>query len=349
MPKVLSVMLVAALLVGFLACGGGEPPPRPAEAPALPALPDPPDTGAAAAPADEPARARDGEGPALVLPFPEGAAGEIVFESDLEGRPKIYRLDLAEARVTQLTHDASYRDERPVWSPDGRRIAFSSTRSGSYDVWVMNADGSEPVRVTDDPAPDQDPSWAPDGRSLYFASERDGRGELYRVDVDSRRVERVTSGLDRSIMPAVSPDGRRLAYAAQLLIGFQIHVRDLATGETRRITSGGGACRPAWAPDGRTLAYVSLAREPSTLAATRPDSDEQRTLVADDDLWSYYPAYSPDGRWIAFSISPEHHEGENWDLALMSVDEPGRFVRLTMGLGNDRLPDWRPRPGDGRP
>ena len=198
------------------------------------------------------------------------------------------------------------------------------------------------MQVTDHSAPDQDPSWAPDGRSLYFASERDGRGELYRVDLETRRVERMTSGLDRSIMPAVSPDGRHLAYAAQLLIGFQIHVRDLATGDTRRLTSGGGACRPAWSPDGRTLAYVTLDREPSALASENLDGADRRTLVADAEVWSYYPAWSPDGRWLAFSISPEHHDGEDWDLALMPADGSGAFVRLTMGPGNDRLPDWRP-------
>ena len=336
-------MLVTALAATVVACGGGEPPPRPAAPPALPSLPEP-DAGGGAQPADLQARASDSGsvGPALARPFPDRPAGQIVFESDIEGRPKIYLLDLAEARVTQLTFDASYRDERPVWSPDGRRIAFSSTRSGSYDLWVMSADGSDPVQVTDHAAPDQDPSWAPDGRSLYFTSERDGRGELYQVDLETRRVERITSGFDRSIMPAVSPDGRHLAYAAQLLIGFQIHVRDLATGDTRRLTSGGGACRPAWSPDGRTLAYVTLDREPSALASGRPDGAEQRTLVADGDLWSYYPAFSPDGRWIAFSISPEHHEGEDWDLALVPADGSGAFVRLTTGPGNDRLPDWRP-------
>jgi len=349
MSKVLNAALVAIAVLAGAGCGGGEPAAGAAATPDLPALPGP-DAGDGLQAADRPARARDVDGaePALVRPFPAGPSGQIVFESDIGGRPKIFLLDLAEARVTPLTFDTSYRDERPVWSPDGRRIAFSSTRSGSYDLWVMNADGSDPVRMTDSPAPDQDPSWSPDGRSLYFTSERDGRGELYRVELDSGDVERITAGLDRSIMPAVSPDGRRLAYAAQLLIGFQIHVRDLVTGETRRITSGGGACRPAWSPDGDTLAYVSLDREPSSLMIGAPDGSARRPLVSDDELWSYYPAYSPDGRWVAFSVSPEHHEGEDWDLALAAADGSGRVVRLTTGPGNDRLPDWRPssRPGD---
>ena len=69
----------------------------------------------------------------------------------------------------------------------------------------------------------------------------------------------------------------------------------------------------------------------------------RRVLFEDTKLWSYYPDYSPDGRYVAFSVSPEHHQGEDWDLALMDLQKPGQFVRLTAGPGNDRVPDWRPK------
>ena len=55
------------------------------------------------------------------------------------------------------------------------------------------------------------------------------------------------------------------------------------------------------------------------------------------------PDYSPDGRYIAFSVSPQHHEGEDWDLAIMDAQKPGQFARVTTGPGNDRVPDWKPR------
>ena len=205
----------------------------------------------------------------------------------------------------------------------------------------MNADGSNVVRLTDHAAPEQGPVWAADGKSLFFTGERDGRGEIYRVWLADRRVDRVTSGINRAIMPATSPDGRYLAYAAQTIMSFQIHLIDLTNGSSRQITSGGGACRPAFAPDSQEVAFVRLDREPSRLEAVRETGP--RVLLEDKTMWSYYPDYSPDGRQIAFSVSPEHHEGEDWDLAIMDVQKPGQFIRLTSGRGNDRVPDWKPR------
>lgn len=330
-----TLAIVTTLVLTF-ACGGSprgareaDRGPAPASEAARPAQPE------RAAPPASPL-------PAVEWPLPSGLGGELVFQSDLEGSPKIYILELRSGTVRQLTHDPSYTDAYPRWSPDGRRIAFTSSRAGEFDLYVMNADGGGVERLTDHPEPDRDPSWAPDGRSLFFTSERDGRGGIYRVWLGDRRVERVTSGPDRAIMPAASPDGRRVAYAAQPRLRFQVLLQDLTTGKGRQITDGSGACLPAWAPDGRALAYVETASEPSVIEVVDLASGERRRLVEDPVLWSYYPAWSPDGMLVAFSVSPAHHEGEDWDLALARLDSPGRFRRLTHGPGNDRLPDWRP-------
>jgi TolB protein len=280
--------------------------------------------------------------PAPVSPFPAGLSGELAFQSDLDGHTRLYRLDLGTGRVSRLGSVGDWHDEEPAWSPDGQRLAFSSTRggAGNYDIYVMRADGSEPLRLTDHRANEQDPTWAADGQSLFFTGERDGRGELYRVWIADRRVERLTTGIDRAIMPAASPDGRFLAYAAQTIMNFQVYVLDLQTGEKRQVTSGGGACRPGWRPDSKEVAYVQLDREPSRLEAVREDGRE--VLAEDARLWMYYPSYSPDGRWMTFAVSPEHHRGEDWDLSIAERAAPGRFTRLTTGRGNDRVPVFRP-------
>ncbi|NBQ44130.1 MAG: hypothetical protein EBU23_17115, partial [Mycobacteriaceae bacterium] len=103
--------------------------------------------------------------PAVVRPFPSGLSGTLVFHSDLrgpgnpEGRSRIYSLDLAKGVVAALTNGSQWRDENPRWSADGTRIAFKSTRgNGAYDIYVMNADGSNVTRVTDHAANDHDPA-----------------------------------------------------------------------------------------------------------------------------------------------------------------------------------------------
>jgi len=265
-----------------------------------------------------------------------------VFQSDREGPARVFVLDVATRAVRRVGPAGDWFDEDPSWSPDGSRIAFASTRGGggNLDIWFMNADGGGLVRLTDHRAPDQDPAWASDGRSVFFTSERDGRGEIYRVWLDSRKVDRQTSGLARAIMPATSRDGRYLAWSSQLLIGFKIQLLNLQTGELRTVGTSGGACRPAFSPDTREMAFVHLDAEPSQLEAVTESG--RRTLIADPRLWAYYPAYSPDGRYIAFSVSPEHHAGEDWDLAVTDAARPGAITKLTSGPGNDRVPDWRP-------
>ena len=282
-------------------------------------------------------------GAQAVTPFPKGLSGELLFQSDREGPKRLFVLDLTTGTVRRVGSIGDWFDEEPSWSPDGKRIAFSSTRGqkDNLDIFVMDADGGNLTRMTNHAATEQEPVWAHDGQSLFFSGERDGRAEIYRVWLADKRVERITNSVDRSIMPATSPDGRYLAYAAQTIMSFQIHLLDLTTGKSQQVTSGGGACRPTFSADSKELAFVRIAQEPSRLEALREHGG--RILLEDQKLWSYYPDYSPDGKLLAFSVSPEHHEGEDWDLAIMDLSKPGPFIRVTIGRGNDRVPEWRPR------
>ena len=332
----------------LVACGASEPEPA----------------GVAAAPAESPAPsgvvpAAAGPLPARAEPYERVTMGTLVFQSDVQGRPKIFSLDVGSGQVRQLTSGADWRDESPRWSPDGQWVAFTSNRAHygasaepgtpDLDVWVMKADGSGARRVTTDGGNDHHPSWMPDGQSLVFSSDRASRGDLYRVYLADGRTDRLTTNfVGRAIMPAVSPDGTQVAFAAQTLrVGafwnFQVHLLDLASGRSEPVPASGGACWPAWTPDGQALFNVQLEREPSAIQRRELASGAVTLAHANPTLWSYYPRVSPDGQWLVVSLSPEHHDGENWDLALVSTGDPSRRVPLTTGPGNDRLADWKPR------
>ncbi|MDO8680648.1 MAG: hypothetical protein Q7R30_19190 [Acidobacteriota bacterium] len=301
--------------------------------------------------------AQSPEVPAAVSPFPSELSGTIAFQSDLRstdnptGHIRLYMIDLATGAVTALTNATTWDDEQPKWSPDGQRIAFKSNRNGAdnYDLYVMDADGQNLTRITDHPAHDHDPSWLPDGESLVFSSERDSRSDLYRVWLSDRRIERLTFHFEgRAIMPAVSPDGGWVAFSAQTLphLGgwtYQIHVLELATKQTWPFNASGPACWPSWSPDAQLIAHVSINREPSVIQTLSSSGRSPTPLAGDPARWHYYPDWSPDGRLLAVSVSPEHHAGEDWDLAILDPSRSIPYQRLTTGAGNDRLPDWRPR------
>jgi Tol biopolymer transport system component len=299
-----------------------------------------------------------GAQPTAVSPFPRDMAGTIAFQSDARtpdnpnGKNKLYTIELASGRVTPLTRDGNWHDEQPRWSPDGQRIAFKSDRGGSFNLFIMNADGSNVVRLTNYAAHDHDPSWLPDGQSLVFSSERDrgpGRLDLYRLWLTDGAVERLTTFFEGyAFMPNVSPDGNWVAFVATTFpldggYANQVHVLELATRMTWPFDATAAGCWPNWSPDGQSIAHVSLLEEPSKIQVVSSFGTDPQPMPAEPARWHYYPDWSPDSRLLALSTSPEHHAGEDWDLAILDPTRAAPLQRLTTGAGNDRLPDWKPR------
>lgn len=297
-------------------------------------------------------------GPTAVSPFPRGLSGTIAFQSDARtaanpnGRVKIYSIELSTGAITTLTRDGDWSDEQPRWSPDGTRIAFRSNRSGSSNLYLMDPDGRNVVRLTDHPGNDYDPSWLPDGRSFVFSSDRDrgiGRLDLYRFWLADGAVERLTNYFDGyAFMPSVSPDGNWVAFVATTFPSpdgamNQVHVMELATRQTWPFDTTASGCWPNWSPDGQSIAHVSLLQEPSSIHVINSFGESPQPIAGEPGKWHYYPDWSPDSRMLAMSVSPAHHEGEDWDLAIADATRSMPIQRLTTGAGNDRLPDWKPK------
>ena len=86
------------------------------------------------------------------------------------------------ANVRRLTHESG-RDLRPAWSPDSKRLAFTSARDGNSEIYMMGVDGSKPTRLTNHPERDDYAAWHPDGKHLALIAERSGEFDIYLIEV----------------------------------------------------------------------------------------------------------------------------------------------------------------------
>jgi len=163
----------------------------------------------------------------------------LTFNSFL--RPDIYVINVDGTGLTNLTNHPA-RDVRPDWSPDGRRIAFVSDRDGSPEYYVMDADGTDPVRLTFNAVSKATrdvilrPEWSPDGRKIAFTSDRDGNREIYIINADGTGLARLTVDPAEDGAPCWSPDGRQIAFHRRVLGHFQIFVMNADGSARTRLT-----------------------------------------------------------------------------------------------------------------
>src|SRR5262245_25283172 len=215
-------------------------------------------------------------------------------------------------------HEA--HDIYPAFSPDGRWIAFSSNRHGSYDVFVVPVQGGRPRRLTFDSAADLVNGWSPDGKHILCASSRSTAVppslELFTVPVEGGRVQAVSRAEGKE--GAFSPKGDQIAYVRGPGTWYRKGYRgssndDVWIGkadgtENRRLTDFNGQDgSPMWAPDGQTIYYVSeVFGTPANIVRTRADGKgkpEALTHHADDGVRR--ARLSGNGEWIVYECGPD--------------------------------------------
>jgi hypothetical protein len=140
--------------------------------------------------------------------------GEIVVASTRSGRYQLYAAERANlAQLRKIMDDTATATE-PAFSPDGSRIAFTSTRDGQAEVYVMDADGSNVSRLTNSPGLDGDASFSPDGQTVVFHSQRTGHRQIYLQPITSSVAVPLTQEPADNSQPSISPDGEVIAFVS---------------------------------------------------------------------------------------------------------------------------------------
>jgi Tol biopolymer transport system component len=201
-------------------------------------------------------------------------------------------------------------DSGPSWSPDGKKIAFRSYRDGNYEIYVMNADGSEPKRLTNSPDSDLDPSWSPDGKKIAFTSSTFVYRDIYVMNADGSEQKRLTNSPGSDLDPSWSPDGKKIAFYSGSARKQDIYVMNADGSEQKNLTNSPAMDEnPSWSPDGTKIAFVSTGDLYNDIHVMNVDGSEQKKLtnnsVFNDDLSCRYedPSWSPDGKKITFTSS----------------------------------------------
>jgi imidazolonepropionase-like amidohydrolase/Tol biopolymer transport system component len=246
----------------------------------------------------------------------------------------IYTMPIAGGTPSRIAAGLAY-EQQPRFSPDGKRIAFTSDRGGGDNIWVMNVDGSDKRQVTkEDFRLTNQPSWSPDGRFIvakkHFTTGRSlGTGEVWLYHVSGGGgvplVKKASEALQKELgEPIYAPDGKAIFYTRNVTPGpifeyaqdsngdlFDIERYDLETGEVTTTVSGaGGSVRPTPSPDGKKIAFVRRERARSKLYVKDLVSGEEHKVydALDQDVqetWAVtgvYPnmAWTPDSASVVF-------------------------------------------------
>ena len=336
-PPLLVVVAVIALALG--ACGGAS-----TMASTSPS--------AMTSPSAEPS-------PSATPPPTPTVAGTIAFtgvvEAVISGNGDIYVVKTDGTGLERLTDDPGF-EERPAWSPDGRRIVYGGYPRGytgpeDASVWIMNADGSEKAQLTKGAMRGIYPSWSPDGKQIAFVNPLSNGYRIFVMNADGSGLGRVTRppaggtpGVAvNDLFPTWAPNGKILF----LRQGQVFAVNPDGSGLVQ-LTKGENIICFALSPDGKRIA-VHYNNSDRVAVISGHGGGSPVTLlepVSDfiPDAANAAPAWTPDGQALALATSDWTDEGEDvGGSRLYIVNADGTGLSAVPGINNAMDPAWRPR------
>ncbi len=261
---------------------------------------------------------------------PDGRFAAVEILDDTSGASDIWIYDVNRGLKTRFTFDPGM-DWFPSWSPDGKRLAFSTERNGSYDIWINDVGGSTSEEaLLEHPDDGMGPeSWSPDGQWLVFLRVVGGSNQdIWAMPVDGGEPVPLVATSFREVNPSVSPDGRWLAFMSDESGQFEVYVTTFPEPGRRWQVSSAGGSTPRWRGDGRELFFRT--GDGMLWAAAVDGTSDTLTVGTVEELFSWVrppgirPPYdvSSDGQRFLINRAVNENQAEplavvlNWDSEL---------------------------------
>ncbi len=229
--------------------------------------------------------------------------------------------------------------EEPDPNTSQSKISFISDNGEAFEVFVMNADGSNRTQLTDNHLMNVSPDWSPDGSKIAFLS-----GGVW---IDMRILVMNSDGSNSQTLneqlvcqdPSWSPDGKEIACAIPIsdhettIVVINVDAGNQTIIEEKQLGS-----QPDWSPDGQKIAFTSKLDGGNEGIFVMDSNGQNPVRLTSQSMVANSPAWSPDGTRIAFTLLSEN---SNWDIYIMNADGSSP-INITNNLSSNRCPTWSP-------
>lgn len=262
------------------------------------------------------------------------------WQSDSKGNKKkvreIFIMDYDGRNVRQITQD---RDLclSPSWSPDGRKLVYTSYRQSNPDLYVYNLDSGKITVLSAFPGLNGAASWNPDGRSLAITLSKDGNPEIYKINADGSGATRLTRSRHVETSATWTPDGGALYFLSDRFGPPQILKMSSSGGSPQTIVRGGNSDDPSVSPRGDAITYTSSQGGGGfNVWVADMGGGGARNLTGELSGNCEHPSWAPDGRHIVF--------GHNGQIVVMDADGTDkRYITSPDRIpGENASPSWGP-------